>query len=161
MKKVCSVFILLSMMFSLPLTAFASESSATQISTLPNTNIIITDNSNCKIVKVRIWENPNVKPEFDVRGNVYGERYESRIVDTDTDSVITEPDGQPNNGYCIPGGGAIYINPSDGHEISVSLSATFGEVVPFSIGVGYAYTAAGVGGIMVNIPATNNYYKVI
>lgn len=154
------------MIFSLSLTAFATEPLAPQISTLSNTNTIVTDvtdNSDYKIVTgsyVRIWENPNVEPEFDVYGNVYGERYESKIVDTDTDYVITEPDGQPLSGYCIPGGGAILINPTDGHTISVALSASFGKVAPFSIGVGYAYTAAGVGGILVDIPASNNYYKV-
>lgn len=154
------------MMFSLSLTASASEPSAPQISTSPNTNIIVTDNSDYKIVEgsyVRIWENPNVEPEFELPSprNAYGERYESKIVGSAKTYVNTTPDGQPRYGYGIPSGGAVFINPSDGHTISVALSTSLGKTSPISIGVGYAYTAAGVGGLMVNIPASNNHYKVM
>ena len=60
----------------------------------------------------------------------------------------------------MPTGGAVSINPSDGHSISVSLSTSLGNL-PISIGVGYAYAGAGVASLIINIPASSNHYKVM
>lgn len=166
MKKLICVVLDIAMVFVLCSTVFASEPSVSQISISPNTNTIETDNSDYEIVEgsyVRIWENPNVTPDFElpVYRNAYGERYESRIVNTAKASEITKPDGQPRYGYGMPSGGAVFINTSGGHKISISLSTPFGKSQPISIGVGYAYTAAGVGGLAANIPANNHHYLVM
>lgn len=156
MKKILLVIFALSTFFASSLTASASEYSSQQISTSPNTNMIV-DGS-----YVRIWENPNVEPEFElpVPKNAYGEHYESKIIDSAKTYVTTTPDGQPRFGYSMPTGGAVSINPSDGHSISVSLSTSLGNL-PISIGVGYAYAGAGVASLIINIPASSNHYKVM
>lgn len=109
-----------------------------------------------------VWEVPGVydDPTVTTYRNNYGERYESRIVATSYDSVTTDPDGQLPQGWSFPvAGGAIYVNQNEGHIISLSLSASWGEI-PISIGVGYAYEAPGVAGIIVNIPASTSRYRV-
>lgn len=111
---------------------------------------------------VRILENQNIEPDFELLmpKDAYGERYESKIIDSAKTYVTTTPDGQPRFGYSMPTGGAVSINPSDGHSISVSLSTSLGNL-PISIGVGYAYAGAGVASLIVNIPASSNHYKVM
>ena len=108
-----------------------------------------------------VWEVPGVydDPTVTTYRNNYGERYESRIVATSYDSVTTDPDGQPRDGYRMKTGGSVHINPDEGHNISVSLSASWGDI-PISIGVGYSYEAAGVAAIEVDIPASNYFYRV-
>lgn len=129
---------------------------ATNISTNPSDAVFAMEGF------TEVWEVPGVydDPTVTTYRNNYGERYESRIIATSYDTVTTDPDGQLPQGWSFPvAGGFLVINENEGHHISVSLSASWGQI-PISIGVGYAYTRAGVEGIGVNIPASDSYYRV-
>lgn len=89
----------------------------------------------------------------------YGEHTVSTIIATETHTTYVSPTGQPANGYCFPTGGAVYVNTSGSSNVSVSFGLAWGAYT-VSVSVGSVSTGASAGGLVVNIPADNHFYKV-
>lgn len=89
---------------------------------------------------------------------VYGEREYSTVLKTEHITKVVEPTGQPTDGYSFPKGGSVYVNTSGGLDLSLSFSLTWGI---YTLGVSTGYVASNnIGGLAVNIPAGNGFYKV-
>lgn len=89
----------------------------------------------------------------------YGERTESTILATESKTFTVKPIGQPPEGYCIPGGGAVHIIKDTGTPSTFSAGLSW-KHFSFSITPGTVSNGPSVGAISVNIPANNNHYLV-
>lgn len=89
----------------------------------------------------------------------YGEREVITIVKTETQSTTVVPQGQPSQGYRFPSGGAVIVNEGGGPTISVDFSLTW-EIATVGVSIGSASTDTTISGLIVNFPASTDYYKV-
>lgn len=150
MKKIiCSFLVCVFMLQLLPTTALASESTPSS-GDFPES------------ICVRIWENPSTD-DFSIASDVmpyYGEQQYTEVVNSQSVSLTTTPDGQYSGGYSFPSsGGSIYINTAKGSSTTLSVSVGWG-IVSVDLNVGLVDSSGSVNGICVNVPADNNHYIV-
>lgn len=145
-KKMLSIIILLSAMLNNCVSVSAQTANL-------NTDIDNATSDYLQLVDLNT-STSKIKPKLPA----YGEREYSTVLKTQNVVKVVEPSGQPTEGYSFPKGGSVYVNTNGGLDISVSVSLTWG-VATLGLSTGYI-PSDNVGGLSVNIPAGNGFYKV-
>lgn len=145
-KKILSIIVLLSAMLNNCVSVSAQTANL-------NTDIGNTASEHLQLIDLGT-NISKIKPKLPA----YGEREYSTVLKTQNVVKVVEPSGQPTEGYSFKNGGSVYVNTTGGLDISVSVSLTWG-VATLGLSTGYI-PSNNVGGLAINIPAGNGFYKV-
>lgn len=146
-KKMISLLLVLALVVGICPAAFAGEVDSTKGTEIYLGTWLIADSKD---------EDESIAPH-------YNEIPVSTVVKTKYASKRTVPEKQPQIGYSFPSyGGSVYIDTKGGASVNfdVSLGWEIADSVSIAISTGVAYSAPGVGGISVNVPASNHHYRI-
>lgn len=87
----------------------------------------------------------------------YGEREEITVLKTEYVTKTVTPSGQSEGGIRLSGGGQIYVNLSDGPNVTLDLGVSWG-VVGVSTSIGLVGDSSSIGGVALTVPNTRDFF---